>query len=154
VLFVRNIRLKPLCVLTENTLFNHVPQRDTQIFSLLPVHSDSHLKANTAGPAGRMPCGVGKEHECHVGLRPVTELHLLQMLAVERILILWSLSRCVSSDLLVAVQLVALNVALHPASVHSKWSATGNRTMRVSPLLSMAGICRLPAMISEAMVSL
>jgi hypothetical protein len=72
------------------------------------------------------------------------------MLAVERILMLWSLSRWHSSDLLVAVQLAALNVVLHPASVHSKKSETGNLTMRVSTLLSMAGICCLSAMAAEA----
>jgi hypothetical protein len=110
----------------------------------------SHLKANTAGPAGCTPCGVGGEHECPVGLTPMAEPHLQQTFAVARILMPWSLSRCRSSDLLVAVQEAALNVALHPASVHSKKSETGNLTMRVSPLLSMAGICRLPAMAAEA----
>jgi hypothetical protein len=72
-----------------------------------------HLNANTAGPAVRTPCGVGKEHECPVGLKPIAELHLQHILAVARILMLWTLSRWRSSDLLVAVQLAALNVALH-----------------------------------------
>jgi hypothetical protein len=76
----------------------------------------SHLNAKTFGAAGRSPSGVRTGHACTVGRRPNAELHLPHMFATERILMSWSLSR----DRRVAVQLLALKVALQPSSVHSK----------------------------------